>query len=178
MQRRFPVASQLWLVMLFHPQLSNKGLADLCHRLAIEIDSGIDIRRTWQRETDITRGRLRPFFAQIRDGVARGDALSDALTNGGVFPPLFLEMARVGEQTGTLGKVFTRLESHYRRQVRAERIFLGAIAWPMFEFVFAVVLIGGLVWILGAIAQRNNGKPIDIIGFGLIGTRGLIIYSV
>lgn len=164
--------------MLFHPQLSNKGLADLCHRLAIEIESGIDIRRTWQRETDIARGRIRPLFAQIRDGVARGDELADALAKTGMFPPLFLEMARVGEQTGTLGKVFTRLESHYRRQVRAERIFLGAIAWPMFELIFAILIVGGLIWILGVIAQRNNGQPIDILGFGLIGTRGLIIYSV
>jgi type IV pilus assembly protein PilC len=165
--------------MLFQPQFSNKALAELCHRLAIEIDSGIDIRRTWQRETDITRGRFRPYIAQIRDAVARGDTLSEALTSTGqVFPQLFLEMARVGEQTGTLGKVFTRLEAHYRRQVRAERIFLGAIAWPMFELAFAILVIGGLIWVLGIVAQRNNGQPIDVLGFGLIGTRGLIIYSV
>src|SRR3954471_21997748 len=165
--------------MLFEPQLSNKSLAEMCHRLAIETDTGIDIRRTWQRETDITRGRVQPYIASIRDAVARGDTLADALTStGSVFPPLFLEMARVGEQTGTLAKVFSRLETHYRRQVRAERIFLGAIAWPMFELAFAILIVGGLIWILGVIAQRNNGQPIDILGFGLIGTRGLIIYCV
>jgi type II secretory pathway component PulF len=165
--------------MLLQPKLSNKSLAEMCHRLAIETDTGIDIRRTWQRETDITRGRLQPYIASIRDAVARGDTLSDALAStGSVFPPLFLEMARVGEQTGTLAKVFSRLESHYRRQVRAERIFLGAIAWPMFELAFAILIVGALIWILGVIAQRNNGKPIDILGFGLVGTRGLIIYSI
>ncbi len=162
--------------MLLQPQFSNKALAELCHRLAIETDSGIDIRRTWQREAEITHGRLRPYIASIRDGVARGDTLSDALAHSGVFPQLFLEMIQVGEQSGTLGKVLVRLESHYRRQVRAERIFLGAIAWPMFEFAFAIVVIGGLIWILGVIATRNNGKPIDILGFGLVGNRGLMIY--
>ena len=86
-------------------------------------------------------------------------------------------MAHVGEQTGTLGRVFQRLESHYRRQVQAQRIFLGAIAWPMIELAFAIFVIGLLIWILGIIAQRNNGQPIDILGFGLVGTRGLIIYS-
>lgn len=163
--------------MLFDPQLSNKALAELCHRLAIETDSGIDIRRTWQRETDVTRGRIRPYITMVRDAVARGDTLSEALNSTGhVFPQLFLEMARVGEQTGTLGKVFSRLETHYRRQVRAERIFLSAIAWPMFELIFAIFVIGGLIWILGVVAQRNNGQPIDVLGFGLVGTRGLIIY--
>ena len=164
--------------MLFQPQLSNKALAELCHRLAVETDSGIDIRRTWQRETDITRGRVRPYIASIRDAVARGDTLVRCLRRAParVFPPLFLEMAHVGEQTGTLGKVFHRLEAHYRRQVQAQRIFLGAIAWPMIELAFAIFVVGVLIWVLGVVAQRNNGQPIDILGFGLIGTRGLIIY--
>ena len=35
---------------MLQPQLSNKALADLCHRLSVETDAGIDIRRTWQRE--------------------------------------------------------------------------------------------------------------------------------
>jgi type IV pilus assembly protein PilC len=86
-------------------------------------------------------------------------------------------MAQVGEQTGTLGKVFQRLESHYRRQVQAERIFLAAIAWPMIELVLAIFVIGFLIWVLGVIAQRNNGQPVDILGFGLVGNRGLVIYA-
>jgi type IV pilus assembly protein PilC len=160
------------------PQLSNHALAELCHRLTVETDAGIDIRRTWQREANIARGRLRPLIAAVRDAVARGDSLSVALARtGGVFPPLFLEMAHVGEQTGTLGKVFRRLESHYRHQVRAQRIFLGAIAWPLIELAFAIVVIGILIWVLGVIAQRNNGQPIDILGFGLVGNRGLLIYT-
>jgi type IV pilus assembly protein PilC len=161
---------------MLSPQLSNKALTDLCHRLAIETDAGIDIRRTWQREAEMARGRLQPEFAQVRDAVARGDSLSGALERSpGVFPKLFREMADVGEQTGTLGQVFHRLESHYRRQVQAERIFLGAIAWPMIELVMAIFVIGLLIWILGVIADRN-GQATDILGFGLIGTRGLIIY--
>jgi type IV pilus assembly protein PilC len=48
----------------------------------------------------------------------------------------------------------------------------------MIELIFAVLVIGALIWILGIVAQRNNGQPIDVLGFGLIGTRGLIIYSV
>ncbi len=164
--------------MLLQPQLSNKALAELCHRLAVETDSGIDIRRTWQREADMARGRVRPYFANIRDAVARGDSLSVSLARtGSLLPPLFLEMTHVGEQTGTLGRVLRRLESHYRRQVQAQRLFLGAIAWPMLELAFAILVIGVLIWVMGIVAQRNNGEPIDILGLGLVGTRGLIIYT-
>jgi type IV pilus assembly protein PilC len=163
--------------MLLQPQLSNKALAELCHRLAVETDAGIDIRRTWLREAEIAHGRFRPYFAGIRDAVARGNSLSVALAGTGVlFPPLLLEMAHVGEQTGTLGKVFYRLENHYRRQVQAQRIFLGAIAWPMLELAFSIVVIGILIWVMGMIARRNHGQAIDILGFGLVGNVGLLIY--
>ncbi len=162
--------------MLLQPQLSNRDLADLCHRLAVETEAGIDIRRTWQREAASARGRFRPYFEQVRDAVGRGDSLAIALAGtGGVFPHLFLEMAHVGEQTGTLGRVFHRLSSHYRRQVAAQRVFLGAIAWPMLELALAIFVIGVLIWVLGVIAGRG-GQPVDILGFGLVGTRGLVIY--
>ena len=161
---------------MLQPQLSNKALADLCHRLAVETDAGIDIRRTWQREAESARGRLQPYFAQVRDAVANGDSLAVALARtGNVFPPLFREMALVGEQTGTLGSVFQRLESHYRRVMQAQRIFLRAIAWPMFELAFAIVVIGVLIWVMGIVADRG-GRSVDILGFGLVGTRGLLIY--
>ena len=159
------------------PQLSNKALVELCHRLAVEIDAGIDIRRTWQREAEAAPRRLQPYIAQVRDAVATGASLAVALAGvGRVFPPLFLEMAHVGEQTGTLSKVFRRLESHYRRQVQAQRIFLTAIAWPMFELAFAIVVIGALIWILGVLGRRSGTEPVDVLGFGLTGTRGLVIY--
>jgi type IV pilus assembly protein PilC len=93
---------------------------------------------------------------------------------GGIFPSLLLEMVHVGEQTGTLGRVFHRLSSHYRRQVEAQRIFLGAITWPMLELAMAILVVGLLILILGVIADR--GQPVDILGFGLVGTRGFIIY--
>jgi type IV pilus assembly protein PilC len=164
---------------MLQPQLSNKALTELCHRLAVETESGIDIRRTWKRETESARGRFQPYFAGVRDALARGDSLSVALSRTGtVFPPLFLEMTHVGEQSGTLGKVFHRLEAHYRRQVQAQRIFLGAIAWPMIELTFAIVVIGILIWVLGIIASRNHGQAIDILGFGLVGNRGLLIYTM
>ncbi|HEY4234026.1 MAG TPA: type II secretion system F family protein [Lacipirellulaceae bacterium] len=163
--------------MLPSPPLSTKALTDLSHRLAVETESGIDIRRTWQRETEAARGRLQFEFTKIRDAVNRGDSLSGALSGSShLFPKLFLEMVEVGEQTGTLGRVFHRLSDHYRHQLQLQRSFLKAITWPMIELTFAIFIIGVMILVLGVIAQRNNGQPIDILGFGLVGTRGLVIY--
>jgi type IV pilus assembly protein PilC len=164
--------------MLLSPRLSAKALGELSHRLAIETDSGIDVRRTWKREADSAPSRIRGDFQHVSDAVNRGDSLSVALAHTGeLFPPLFREIVDVGEKSGTLGSVFHRLSSHYRRIVQMQRLFLMAITWPMIQLTMAVFVVGLLIWILGIIAQRNNGQPIDILGLGLIGNRGLVIYA-
>jgi len=163
--------------MVFEPRLSSKAIAELCHRLAVETDAGIDIRRTWQRETEQARGRVHQAFARIRDALAHGESLAAAmLETARLFPPLMLVMVHVGEQTGALSRVFARLSEHYRRQYQRQRALLVAIAWPMLQLAAAVFVIGFVIWVLGIVARRNNGQPIDILGFGLIGDRGLFIY--
>jgi type IV pilus assembly protein PilC len=163
--------------MLLSPRLSAKALGELSHRLAIETDSGIDVRRTWKREAESAPNRVRGDFQHVSDAVNRGDSLTVALSGTGeLFPPLFREIVDVGEKSGTLGSVFHRLSSHYRRIVQMQRLFLLAIAWPMIQLTMAVFVIGLMIWIMGIIAQRNNGQPIDVLGLGLIGNRGLVIY--
>jgi type II secretory pathway component PulF len=165
--------------MFLLPRLSAKTLGELSHRLAVETESGIDVRRTWKREAESARSRVRGDFQQVSDAVSRGDSLSVALAGTGqLFPPLFREIVDVGEKTGTLGRVFHRLSSHYRKNVELQRMFLMAIAWPMIELVIAICVIGFLIWMLGIVAQRNRGEPIDVLGFGLIGNRGLLVYSI
>jgi type IV pilus assembly protein PilC len=163
--------------MIPPPRLSNKSLRDLCHRLAVETEAGIDIRRTWQREADAARGRFRPHFARIRDALAQGESLSLALAHAGpIFPTMFLDLTHVGEETGTLGRVLQRMERHYRRLVQARRAFLAAIAWPAIELGLAILVIGVLILVMGWVAQRSGGQANDAIGFGLSGTSGLLIY--
>jgi type II secretory pathway component PulF len=143
----------------------------------VETESGIDIRRTWQREAESAGGRLRAPFANVSAALARGDSLTSALRHSNrVFPRLFLEMVQAGEESGSLGRVFSRLERNYRRHAQARRVFLAAIAWPMLQLAFAVFVVGFLIWFMGVLARRNDGQPIDLLGFGLIGTRGLAIY--
>ena len=162
---------------MFAPRYSAKQLAALCHRLAIELSAGIDIRRSWQREAQNAPSNLQPVCAQIRDAVAEGETLTAAVSaTENAFPILFREMVQVGEQTGMLAEVFRRLDDHYHRQVKMRKNFLGLIAWPMIQLVIAIVVIGLMILIMGMIGGRSGGEPIDILGFGLVGTRGLIAY--
>jgi type II secretory pathway component PulF len=48
--------------------------------------------------------------------------------------------------------------------------------WPAVNLLVAVVLVGFLIWFQGVVAPR--GVKNDIVGLGLEGTRGLVIYLV
>ncbi len=84
-------------------------------------------------------------------------------------------MTAVGEQTGHLDRVLAQLAEHYQSRLSLRRAFLVAIAWPVFQLVVSVGVIGVLIWVMGML-PTVNGQPTDILGFGLVGDRGLRIY--
>lgn len=164
--------------MFFSTRISIKELAGLCHRLATSIEAGIDIRAIWQREASgSARASLRSRFKSINQDVAAGRSLADAIgATGDFFPPLFHELVDVGEQSGRMADVFAQLHHHYLDQTKRRRIFLAAIAWPMLQLAIAIFLVGFLIWVLGVIG-KSTGTTFDILGFGLVGTRGLAVYA-
>jgi len=164
--------------MLLKPRLNGKPLADLCHRLAISSESGIDIRQTWKREAQHARGGVAEAFALVRQGIERGDSLTDSLAaTGSLFPRLFLEMVDVGEKTGGLAEVLHRLSNHYQRRHEMGRSLMTGLAWPLLELAAAVFIIGALIGVLGALdLRRSNDEPVDILGLGATGMQGVLVF--
>lgn len=164
--------------MFVSPHVSGKELADLCHRLAISAESGVDIRRTWEREADAARGRVASQYATVRDGVKRGDGLSVSLARTGkLFPRLFLEMVHVGEQTGCLSEVLHRLSDHYQRRHEMTRQFRRRLIWPMLELSAALVIVGVLLWLIAVLgAETLSGEPMDVLGLGVTGMDAVTLY--
>ncbi len=163
--------------MFFSPRISKKELAALCRRVSTSLEAGVDLRTTWAREAEragrlATRTRLR----QIGDDLNRGQSLPDALADtGDYFPDIFRSLVEVGDKTGHLGEALRQLAEHYEYQLQLRRTFLAAIAWPMLQLIVAICVVGFLIWILGVIGE-STGTTFDILGFGLVGTRGLILY--
>lgn len=155
---------------------SAKQLAGLCDRVALSLDAGIDVRRVWRSEAKRNGGRLGHACAEVANAIDRGEALDQAVADAGpVFPPLLVELVRVGEQTGSATTVFSRLAKHYQRRVTRAREFRSAIAWPMLQFGMALAIVA-LMIAIGGMLNDGRGRPIDFLGLGLVGTRGLLIY--
>jgi type IV pilus assembly protein PilC len=154
-----------------------KTLAALCRRLAMSTGAGIDPRTMWQREAETGSRSLATVAQQIRDQIGRGESISAAITaTGDYFPPLFRAMVAVGDETGSLAEVLRRLAEHYEHAVDVRRTFLASLVWPAANLAVALTVVGVLIWFPGYIAR--GGMTNDMLGLGLVGTRGLVIYVV
>jgi type II secretory pathway component PulF len=165
--------------MLFSPRINQLELASLCRRLATALESGVEARRVFSREAEgRSRSGLRSQLDQISVAIRGGSSLHDAINaTGSFFPLLFREMVDVGEQTGHTAEVFQHLAEHYEHQVRMQRMFLQSITWPLVQLSAAAGVVGLVIWLMGFIQGKDlRGRPIDILGFGLQGTHGLLVY--
>lgn len=163
------------------PRISTKSLIQLCRRLGTSMRAGVDARRLWETEARHASGALRLYVQQITNGVLAGDSIADSMRScGNYFPPLVCEMVEVGEKTGQLDAVFFKLADHYEHQAQLTRSFLFGIAWPALQLALGIFVIGILILVLGALDARSigTGEPIDVLGLGLHGIAGALIFWV
>jgi len=166
-------------IMFGSPRIRTKALADLCRRLSMSLGAGVDVRRIVAQEAARAAGMgARHRLQAVSDGVQAGNSLHESLQAADdYFPPMFIEMVQLGEQTGRLSETFALLADHYEGRVRLARTFLAALVWPILELSIALVVVGLLIWIQGVLGSAG-GTKIDLLGIGLTGTRGLVIYLV
>ena len=133
-------------------------LMTLFDTLAVLLESGIPLHEALAVSGGVTQNRfLSALFSTMKKEVERGGALGAAVGLNVVFPPLVLELLRVGERTGELSAMLAKAADFCRftGEMRAERLeamieplmvlLLGAVvalvvlsvALPMFEMIGA-----------------------------------------
>ena len=157
-------------------RLSLADLIDLCRVLRHQLAAGLSIQRVFQQQSDRGRPALRGLAGRLSDSIRQGSSLSDALEREhGLFPPLFLAMVKVGETTGHIAEIFGELERYFQLELQLRRQFRSQTFLPIVQFVFAVAIIAGVIYVLGMIAGMNNARPLLTI-FGLSGAAGALAF--
>lgn len=163
---------------MFSPQIRLKSLAVVCRSLSTTLHAGIAIEKAFDLASDKAGDRrCEEAMHYISTAVRKGQDVSSAMHElPGVFPDLMMEMVYVAEQTGSLPEILKGLAEHYENLLRLKKNFISSLIFPLFQFVAAVLVIAFLIFILGWIAQSRGGKPIDILGLGLLGTKGALLW--
>jgi type II secretory pathway component PulF len=161
--------------MIFSTRIPLSNLIELCRVLRHNLAAGLTLRDVFRQQAERGPAAVRPIAGRIRTLLENGDSLESALDREkAAFPPLFLSMAAVGEETGQLSEIFGELEKYYvlqqklRRQVRSQSML------PLIQLALAFLVIALLIFVLGMIGQARNTKPPSV--FGLRGGGGALAF--
>jgi type IV pilus assembly protein PilC len=160
--------------LMFSQQLSPDELVVLCRTLRHQLAAGLTLVRVLRQQTQRGPHRVRALAERLLAAIEAGEQLSVALEReDAVLPPLFLAMATLAEETGHLPEVLGELEHYYLLEQQLRRRLRNESVLPILQFVFAVLLIAGLIYVLGLLA--GAGRPL-LTFFGLRGAAGALAF--
>lgn len=93
-------------------------LTRICDNLATMLSSGISMVQALEVTSDVVDNTI---YKEILDAalieVRGGRSFADSLSEYSEIPGVFTQMAKVGEETGSLSEILTTLANFYRREV-------------------------------------------------------------
>jgi general secretion pathway protein F len=100
--------------------------------------------------------RMAGSLKDVAQGVKRGEGISQPLARTKMFPPLASHLLTVGEETGKLDAMFTRMADIYEEQTRASIKRFTSIFEPLVILVMGVIVGALVLSMLIAITNIND----------------------
>jgi type II secretion system protein F len=95
-------------------------------------------------------------MSQLHQGLKEGNGFSQPLQQAGVFPPLAIHMIKIGEETGTLNEMLTKVADTYDREVERSIKQLISLIEPFMILSMALVIGFIVISMLLAIFSINE----------------------
>jgi len=92
----------------------------------------------------------------VAQGVKRGEGIANPLRKAGVFPPLAAHLLTVGEETGRLHEMFSRMADIYETDTRASIRRFTALFEPLIILTMGIVVGSLILSMLLAITSIND----------------------
>ncbi|MBA4066172.1 MAG: hypothetical protein C0501_21150 [Isosphaera sp.] len=155
------------------------ALVAWCRVLYHSLGAGLSPVRIFKQQAKSGPRPLREVAAAVAEKLKGGDSLEDAFEpHRDRFPPLFVEMVAVGERTGRLEDAFRELAAYFESSLSVRRNFRAQMMYPAIQFVAAVLIIAGLIWILGFLAESGKAATTDPTGLGFTGATGALLFML
>jgi type II secretory pathway component PulF len=139
------------------------------------LEAGLTLGQAMKQQAKKGALAVRPVAARMAPRLIKGEDYKTVLKDEeDRFPPLFLAVGNVAEETGNLPEVLRELEEYFELQLSLWKQFLAQIAWPMIQLVLAVIVLTLFIWILGIIEGIVGPSPISFLG--LKGEKGAMIF--
>ncbi len=140
-------------------RLSLKSIARFTRQMATYQDSFVDLRRALGSLAKGTPdGRLSKSIGRVLAGINAGDTLFEAFDKeGDRYPPIFVRMTKVGEESGTLPVIYRQLGDYFDQQLQMRRRFTMRLIYPCFMIAALVLVHALLTAVLTTLAAGEGG---------------------
>ncbi len=162
--------------MLFQ-RMSLSASGAFCRRMGTGLRAGVDVIRLLESESKYGTPKQRDILSQVLEQVIAGFQVSEAMTRqGSYFPSLMISLIRAGEVTGSLEKTFLTLADHFEQRVSLRREFVSSITFPIVMLMIGLGVISLFIFLLGYLTPVGGGEMTDMLGLGLRGPSGVLIF--
>jgi type IV pilus assembly protein PilC len=130
---------------LFGDLISKTSIARFSRTLGTLVSSGVPILQALNI-TKETSGNyiISDAIGKIHDSVKEGESMVGPLEASGLFPPMVVSMIQVGEETGQLPDMLTKVADVYEEEVDVTVAGLTSLLEPIM-IVFLAVVVGTIV---------------------------------
>jgi type IV pilus assembly protein PilC len=130
--------------MQIGPTVRKVAMARFSRTLSTLVAAGVDIIKA----LEITGQAAGNYVVQsalehVREKVHAGAGLSEPLADNDVFPPMVAQMMKIGEESGELEKMLTKVADFYEDEVDAAIASLTSIIEPLM-----MILVGAMVGVI------------------------------
>ena len=130
---------------VFGNLLRKTAVARFTRTLGTLVASGVSILEGLEITAKTAGNRvIHDAVMESRSSIAGGETISEPLKRSGVFPPMVVQMIHVGEQTGGLDEMLSKIADFYDEEVDAAVEALLAAMEPIM-IVFLGTIVGGMI---------------------------------
>ncbi len=130
---------------IFGILFSKVAVSKFTRTLSTLIKSGVPILSAFEIVGKTSGNRVVEMaIDDVRKNVREGENIAEPLAKSKVFPPMVTRMVAIGEQTGQLEKMLSKIADFYDQQVDAAVSGLTSLIEPLI-IAFLGIVIGGIV---------------------------------
>ena len=126
--------------------LLKSGVARFTRTLGTLIGSGVPILQGLEITSRTAGNRvMQKAIQDTSESISQGDTIASPLKESGVFPPMVVQMISIGEQTGALDEMLSKIADFYDDEVDSAVDALTAAIEPLMIVVMGTMVGGMLV---------------------------------
>jgi len=132
-------------VKVFGPLFHKSALSRFSRTLATLIRAGVPILQALEIVADtVNNGVISRAIHDVQDSVREGESLATPLAKHPTFPAMVVQMMAVGEETGALDTMLSKVADFYDQEVEAAVASLTSLIEPLLIAVMGAA-VGGMV---------------------------------